>query len=478
MAELEFFGAAQTVTGSMHILHVPDGPVALDCGLFQGRRSESRERNKKWPMPPQKLRSVLLSHAHIDHSGKIPGLVARKFRGSVYATEATADLCDIMLLDSAHIQEEDARYWNEKRAKTKADEITPLYTREDAIETQKHFKRVKYDESFQFSPGCTATFIEAGHILGSACLLIELPGDDGPIRLLYTGDLGRYDVPILRDPTTPLPEVDYLITETTYADRRHHNPTDMKDQLVWIINQTREAGGKVVIPAFSVGRTQTVVYYLAQAFAEGSLERLPIYVDSPLSVNATEVFKKHPECYDEEARDFWMQQGDIFGEGLVTYITDVANSKALNNVKQPCVIIASAGMCEAGRILHHLKNNVEDEKNTVIVVGFMAQNTLGRRIVERREELKIFGRLYALRCRVEVLNGFSAHADSQDFKKSFAPLARRLKGAFCVHGEGSQPDAMKEILQSAGCENVVIPKPGDRFNLNDTSHESWISRLL
>ena len=466
MAELEFFGAAQTVTGSMHILHLPGGPVSLDCGLFQGRRREAREKNRKFPLRPGRIRSVLLTHAHIDHSGNIPGLVKRGFQGTVYATPATADLCDVMLLDSAHIQEEDARYWNEKRARTEADEIEPLYRREDALKAQRHFQRMPYDETFEFAPGCRARFVEAGHILGSACLLVEIDDESRrTIRLLYTGDLGRFQVPILRDPTCPFPQVDYLITESTYADRVHHNPTDMKQQLVWIINQTREAGGKVIIPAFSVGRTQTVVYYLHQAMAEGLMEPLPIYVDSPLSTNATEIFKKHPECYDEKARDFWQQEGDIFGSGHVRYITGVEESKALNRREEPCVIIASAGMCEAGRILHHLKNNVEDEANTVIVVGYMAQNTLGRRIVERREELRIFGRMYKLLARVEVLNGFSAHADRNDLRKCLGPLAKQLKGAFCVHGEGAQPRAMKDILVEAGCENTHIPAPGQKFTL-------------
>jgi len=464
MAELEFHGAAGTVTGSMHILHLPDGPVALDCGLFQGRRAEAREKNRNFPLRPRKLRSVLLSHAHIDHSGNIPHLVRSGFRGPIYSTPATCDLCDIMLADSAHIQEEDARYWNEKRAKTPADRIEPLYKTKDAKAAQKFFRPVRYGEPVEFATGATATFIEAGHILGSACVLIEIHSSPA-IRLLFTGDLGRFDVPILRDPTCPMPEVDYLITECTYANRRHDNPTDMKGRLARIVKETRDAGGKVIIPAFSVGRTQTVVYYLCRAIAEGLLEPLDIFVDSPLSVNATEVFKQHPECYDADARDFWLEQGDIFGRGLVRYVTDVAESKSLNHIDKPCVIIASAGMCEAGRILHHLKNNVEDEANTVVIVGFMARHTLGRRIVERREEIRIFGRMYPLLCRVEILNGFSAHADADELARCLAPLARKLKGAFIVHGEGEQPVAMAAIMEKAGCKNVHTPAPGDKFDL-------------
>jgi metallo-beta-lactamase family protein len=463
-AELTFHGAARRTTGSMHLLRVGRRTVALDAGLFQGRRQEARQLNREFPLRPKKLDAVLLSHAHIDHSGNIPQWVARGFDGRVHATAATCDLCRIMLADSAHIQEEDARYWNEKRASTDEERIEPLYTLEDARAAETHFAPVGYNEPVAFADGATATFIEAGHILGSACVLVKLGGRK-PLRLLYTGDLGRSQMPILRDPVEPLPEVDVLITECTYADRRHENPTDMKQRLARIITQTREAGGKVIIPAFSVGRTQNIVYYLTQAMTEGLLDPLPVYVDSPLSVNATEVFKRHPECYDREARRLYEENGDIFGEGRVGFITQVEESKKLNTLDEPMVIIASSGMCEAGRILHHLKNNVADESNTVIIVGFQAQHTLGRRIVERREEVKIFGRMYPLMCRVEVLNGFSAHADRRDFARLLGPLAGKLQAAFVVHGEGNQPVAMRELLTSAGCDNVHVPAPGDSFDL-------------
>ncbi len=468
MAALEFFGAANTVTGSMHLLHIPGGPWAMDCGLFQGRRAEARQRNTTFPIRPDRLEGLLLSHAHIDHSGNIPGLVKRHFDGPIHATNATVDLCKVMLADSGHIQEEDARFWNEKRARDASEHIEPLYTVEDAMRALEHFVPQAYGQPFEFAPGARCTFVEAGHILGSACVLVELTGpasENGTIRLLYTGDLGRFEMPILRDPTCPMPAVDYLITESTYANRKHDNPTDMQDRLARIISETHAEGGKVIIPAFSVGRTQNVVYYLSRAIHEKQMPKLPIYVDSPLSTRATEVFKKHPECYDEQAHDFWWSDGDIFGEGIVNYITDVNSSKALNAMDEPCVIISASGMCEAGRILHHLKNNIESEKNTVIIVGYMAQHTLGRRIVERREELKIFGRLYKLMCRVEILNGFSAHADARDLAECLGPLAENLKGAFCVHGEDAQPEAMAEILTQAGCTNVHIPKPGDQFQL-------------
>jgi len=464
MAELEFYGAAQTVTGSMHLLHLRDGTFVLDCGLFQGQRAESQHHNRTFPMPPAEMGDLLLSHAHIDHSGNIPGLVRQGFSAPIYATAATCDLCDVMLADSAHIQEEDARFWNEKRARTPAERVQPLYTLDDARAAAKLFRPVGYNQWQAFADGAAAQWIEAGHILGSACIMVAVH-QDRPMHILFTGDLGRSNMPILRDPPCPLPRADYLITECTYADRHHANPTDMKEKLVRIINETAAAGGKVIIPSFAVGRTQMVVYYLCQALAEGSLKPLPVFVDSPLSVQATEVFMKHPECYDAEARDFWFRQGDIFGTHWVNYITAVEESKALNDRKEPCVIIASSGMCEAGRILHHLKNNVENEANTVVIVGFMAQHTLGRRIVERREEIKIFGRMYKLLCRVEILNGFSAHADADDFARCLGPIASDLRAAFVVHGEGAQLSAMTDILTRAGCKTVHVPAPGERFTL-------------
>ena len=462
---LMFHGAAQTVTGSMHLLRTYNKTVSLDCGLFQGRRTDSIEKNSWFPLDPKEIDLILLSHAHIDHSGNIPQLVKRGFNGKVYATGATSDLCEIMLADSGHIHEEDAAYWNKKRARTPAEQIQPLYTVEDAIEAMKHFQHVEYGHRFAFADGAYATYYDAGHILGSASVLIEIE-KPSKTTILYTGDLGRFNMPILRDPNQ-LPKIDYLITESTYANRRHHNPTDMQGELVKIIEQTRAAGGKVVIPSFSVGRTQHVVYYLMKAILEGEMDPIPIYVDSPLSTNATEVFNRHVECYDSEALDFWKKtSGMMFNaDHLVTFITDVNESKALNNLNEPHVIIASSGMCESGRILHHLKNTIWDEKNTICIVGFMAQHTLGRRISERRSEVKIFGRLYPLLARIEILNGFSAHADIDDFKKLLAPLAKDLKAAFVVHGEGTQPTAMKKILEEAGCDEVYIPAPGDIFEL-------------
>ena len=467
MSELEFYGAARRTTGSLHLLRHKDLTLSLECGLFQGRRAESRELNRDLPLRVDELDQVIVSHAHMDHSGRLPVLAKQGYGGAIYATPPTVDLCGVMLPDSAHIQEEDARYWNEKRATRDDERIEPIYTLDDALDTLPLFRSVSYDTPFEIGDGCTATFLEAGHMLGSAMVLLEIDRMLGSTRILFTGDLGRFDVPILRDPIEPLPDCDVLITECTYADRRHDNPTDMKAKLCKIVQETVDAGGKVIVPAFSVGRTQTVIYYLLQLFSEGRLAELPVYVDSPLSTRATEIFARHPECYDREALKAWgRDEGDLFGlDGPVQYIMDVNDSKALNQKSEPCIILAASGMCEAGRILHHLKNNIENDKNTVVVVGFMAQHTLGRRIVERREELKIFGRMYKLLARVEVLNGFSAHADAEEFRRMYAPLAPKLSKAFVVHGEQTQPRAMAGLLNELGCGDVAVPSPGDRFDL-------------
>jgi metallo-beta-lactamase family protein len=459
--KLLFHGAAQTVTGSMHILETGGGPVALDCGLFQGNRRIARERNETFPLPPAELRAVVLSHAHIDHSGNIPGIVHHGFGGRIFATSATCDLAKVMLADSGHIQEEDARFWNKKHPEAP---IEPYYTAADVQATAPHFTGVGFGRPTPIVDGLTATFLEAGHILGSAIVLLEIAGPP-PVRLLYTGDLGRFGVPILRDPTCPLPAADYLITECTYADRRHDDAGRMKERLVSIIKETSAAGGKTIIPAFSVGRTQTLAYYLQQAVAEGRLDPPPVFVDSPLSAAVTEVFRKHTECYDAEAKAFWHQEGDVFGRGLVTYVTAAEDSKRLNDRRDPCIIISASGMCESGRILHHLAHNVGDERSTVILVGYQAENTLGRRIAEGRRDLVILGDTYTRRCRVEMIEGFSAHADADDFRRLLVPLAKGLRAAFVVHGEAPQAEAMNGILTQAGCPQVHVPAPGETFTL-------------
>lgn len=465
MASITFYGAAREVTGSMHVLDVDGFRVALDCGMFQGRRAEARTKNLEFPCKPGEIDAVILSHAHIDHSGRLPRLVKEGFSGPIYATPASRDLTAVLLADSAHIQEEDAVYWNKKRVKRGDEPIEPLYGRDDAVQAVERMFGIPYNRPMYVSPRIQLRFIDSGHMLGSALVHLEIGSNgDRSLSLLYTGDLGRPGVPILKDPE-PLPQCDYLICESTYGGRRTDPVQDMKDRLAAVVEKTASRGGKVVIPAFSVGRTQTVVYNLHQLFAEGRLEPLPVYVDSPLAVNATEVFRLHPECYDRDARRFNAQVGDALGNGCCRYIRDVEESKALHKRKGPCVIISASGMCEFGRILHHLKNNIGNKKNTVLIVGFQAQHTLGRRIVERAEEVKIFGKVYPVRAKVVVLNGFSAHADAGEIEQMTAPLADSCKRAFLVHGEPDQMDALKGTMMSSGFQKVEVPAPGETFEL-------------
>ncbi len=466
MIELQFLGAAQATTGSMHVLSDGQSSVCLDCGLFQGRREESRESNEKFLLPAGSIDRVLLSHAHMDHAGRLPLLIKKGFHGPIYATPATRDLCEVMLPDSGHIQEEDAIFWNTKIAEAGDKKIQPLYTVADAMAALPHLRPVEYGEPVDVFHNARAVFFEAGHILGSAMTMIDVDRNGDSYRILYTGDVGQFDMPIINDPTEPLPQCDYLITECTYADRHHGSAADMKDRLRRVIQETAAAGGKVIIPSFSVGRTQTLLYHLFELRKEGALGKIPVFVDSPLSMAATAVFSNHPECYDREAIQLRGANGDFFHQdGLVRHVESVEESKSINDVPGTCVIIAASGMCESGRILHHLKNNIESPNNTIVVVGFMAQHTLGRRIVERREEVKIFGKMYKLLARVEVLNGFSAHADVDGFRRLYAAIAPTLRRAFVVHGEDTQPAAMKQLLTELGCKDVLVPTLGQKVKL-------------
>lgn len=467
MANLIFHGAAGEVTGSMHLIEYKGRYIALDCGLFQGRRAQANEKNRNFPVHPSKIEAVILSHAHIDHSGRLPRLVKDGFRGTIYATPATHDLAAILLADSAHIQTEDAEFFNRKRRKNGEPEIEPLYSDEDAVRTMTHFLSVSYGRTLDIGGGIKIKFSDAGHILGSAIVEIEIPseGNERPIKLLFSGDLGRHQMPILRDPT-PMPQCDYLITESTYGARVHDNPVDMKEKLRDQIQMAVSRSGKVIIPSFSVGRTQTLIYYLHQLMHEGRLPAIPIFVDSPLSVDATHIFRAHPECYDTEARNMLNKMGDILGDGCCRFIHATEDSKKLNDFNKPCVIISASGMCEAGRILHHLANSVSDPKNTILIVGFQAMHTLGRRIVEREPEIKIFGRMYPLKAHIKTLNGFSSHADTVQFRSWFSGNGTTTKQTFIVHGEPEQQAGLVTLLNELNYKNVTIPKMGDTFPLN------------
>jgi len=447
--KIKFHGAVRTVTGSFHIISDESFKIAVDCGLFQGHRKEFFERNSTFPVDPQTLDAVVLSHAHIDHSGNIPNLIKKGFTASIHSTEATKDLCSAMLPDSGHIQEEDAKFVNKIHRKKGLPPIKPLYTRVEAEDSLQHFSGHPYNKSIEITDGVSVEFHDAGHVLGSSTPVIEIKKGSRLTRIAYAVDLGRKELPILKDPERP-EDFDYLFLESTYGGRYHTSIEEAKDLLCDVVNRTVKRGGKIIIPSFALERTQEIAYYLNQLLQENRIPDIPIYVDSPLAVNITEVFMRHPECYDEEMLKAFEAGDDPLGTNRINYITDVNDSKRLNEIHEPMVIISASGMCEAGRILHHLRNNIEDPKNTVLIVGYMAQNTLGRRIVEKHEKVKIFGIEHPLRAEVAVINAFSAHADRQDLLDYVLPVKDRVKNIFIVHGDEDQSEALLSLLKENG----------------------------
>ena len=459
---IHFFGAARTVTGSMHLVSANGKNILLDCGLFQGRREEAYRRNKEFPFDASTIDAVVLSHAHMDHAGNLPNLVRNGFRGPIYCTPATRDLCNVMLYDSAYIQERDAAFVNKKNRKHGEPPVEPLYTPEDVREAMGQFVSVGYHQLTAVSDGMTAGFADAGHILGSAVTLLEVHENGSTKRLGFTGDLGRKNTPILKDPEY-LETVDVLISESTYGGRVHEPITGTQERLLGVIRRTIDRGGKVVVPAFSLGRTQELVYSLFELFDAGKLPMIPIYVDSPLATNATEVFRMHPECFDAETLRYIHQHEDPFGFGRVVYVRSVEESKKLNERTSPCIIIAASGMCEAGRILHHLANTVGDSRNTVMIVGYQAEHTLGKRLVEGQEEVKIFGVPHKRKAEVAVMNSFSAHAGQDELLEFAGTLdKKRLRKIFLVHGEISQAEQLAGKLKERGMESVWIPERGEK----------------
>ncbi len=466
---IRFWGAAGTTTGSLHLLEHGGRSVALDCGLFQGRRKDFYTVNRDFPCDPRSLDAVVLSHAHIDHCGNLPNVIKQGFRGEVYATKATQDLAGVLLLDSAYIQEKDARFLN-KRRRGKDEKVEPLYTISDAEECLGQFVGVGYYRFFEYVAGFRGKFLEAGHILGSAQVEVDVDlGNDRVHRVVFSGDIGRGKRAILREPEIPS-DTDTLIMESTYGNRVSPPIDNLREELRDLVQRVAERGGKIIIPAFSVGRTQQVVYALNGLFNDGSLPRIPIFVDSPLSTNVTEIFRNHPECYNRETRDLLMSDDDPFGFGTLTYTRDVEESKALNGRPGPFVVISASGMCENGRILHHLRNAIEDSRNCVLIVGYQAEHTLGRRIVERHETVRIFGQMHPLRAEVKVLNGFSAHADQTELRDyAFRVHARsggRLRRIFLVHGEEEGRAALAEYLRESLKIDVYTPARGDSWDLD------------
>lgn len=471
--KLTFWGAAREVTGSMHQLTVGKDCYLLDCGEYQGHRKEAAERNKHFPFPCADVSAVMLSHAHIDHSGNLPLLVKNGFRGPIYSSPATADLCRPMLEDSASLQEHDAAFLNKRHMRRKAlnvpgispnGVVEPLYTTEDAEATFPLFHPVPMHTPTAVGAGVVYQSFEAGHIFGSTTMLLELEDGGKKVRLGFTGDLGRPGLPIIRDPE-PLPQPDYLILESTYGNRVHEPIQSVSAKLADIVNRTYRRGGKIIVPAFAVGRTQQLVLMLHELIQANAIPRFPIFVDSPLAVNVTEVFRAHPELYDEEARVFLTNHGDPFGFQLLTYVRDVNQSKALNDLHGPFMIVSASGMCEGGRVLHHLKNNIGDPRNTILLAGYQAANTLGRKIEEQWDEVPIFGEPMRLRAEVQKLDALSGHADRDEMLAWMKPIAGGLKKVFLVHGEPEQQVAFVKAIQDRYGLDVLAPERGQSFDL-------------
>jgi metallo-beta-lactamase family protein len=459
--ELEFYGAAREVTGSCHILRVGGRTVLLDCGMFQGKRSESAAKNKTLPVPVDEIDAVVLSHAHIDHSGRLPFLAREGYDKTIWATAATRDLCAIMLADSAHIQEQDAKFL-QKRSK---EFVEPLYAMRDATRVQELMVGLPYNKPFDVVPGVRATYFDAGHILGSASVLLELSENGSTRTLLFSADIGRYGLPIIRDPHTP-GGADVVVMESTYGNRDHPPVEDMRGRLAEVVTETAKRGGRVLIPAFAVGRTQEIVYDLHILARAGKIPPIPIYIDSPLAIDTTSVFELHPEVFDQ-SEEFIRQVSELFRFDMVHYTRDVKESKALNSAIGPMVVIAASGMAEAGRIVHHLANGAADPRNTILVVGFMAEHTLGRRIVEKRPTLRIFGEEIPLRADVVVLSGYSAHADRNELSRWLSQVRTRgakPRAVHLVHGEPEAQDALRERLRGEGY-TVEAPEPRSRITL-------------
>jgi metallo-beta-lactamase family protein len=467
--EIEFAGAAREVTGSCHIVRVNGQTILLDCGMFQGKRSESREKNLRLPVPVEQIDVVVLSHAHIDHCGRLPLLVKEGYQGTIWATAATRDLCAVMLADSAHIQEKDAEHLA-RRARSRGENgapavAEPLYGMRDATRTMDLMVGMPYHRTFDVVPGVRATFVDAGHILGSASVVLDCAEGAETRRLVFSGDIGRSGLAIIRDPEPP-EGANVVIMESTYGNRDHLPVDGARAQLGEVVRETAARGGRVLIPAFAVGRVQELIYDLHSLVRDGAVPAVPIYIDSPLAVDATSVFEMHPEVFDR-GEDMVQRVPDLFHHDQVHFTRDVAESKRLNQMQGPMIIIAASGMAESGRILHHLAHGAGDPRNTILIVGFQAEHTLGRRIVERRPTLKIFGDDVPLRAEVKVLDGYSAHADRGELAAWLDRVRERspaLSHVWLVHGEEEAQTALAAALGAKGYE-VGCPAPAERHPL-------------
>ena len=462
---ITFLGAAGEVTGSQHLIETDSRRILLDCGLFQGRDEDCQPKNAKFHCTPQKLDAVILSHAHIDHSGNLPGLVKAGFDNPIYCTRATADITALMLRDSAKIQREDAHY-RAKKAKADDPPVEPLYSEDDARHVATLFEYVTVGEWEKLGDDVRLRFHHAGHILGSAICELELLDEGEWKRVVFTGDLGRRDKPILFDPT-PVERCDVIISESTYGDRTHPTAADVKTELQRIICEAAEKQGRVIIPAFSLGRTQLLVFLLNELRNENAMCRVPVFIDSPLATRLTDIYRDHQEDMDEEVTNTLRFDDDVFDFDGLTYIRSRDESMALNKRKGPFVVISASGMCTAGRVVHHLKHAVSRPENTIMIIGFQARGTLGRQLVERREHVYIHGRRHELNATVETVNGLSAHADAEDFRWWFGELGKSggCGHAFIVHGEERPAKALADIISDCCDHDPVVPQFRESFDL-------------
>ena len=464
--KIAFHGAARSVTGSRHLLQTSGAQVLLDCGMFQGNRQEADRRNRTLDFDPKAVNAVLLSHAHIDHCGTLPVLAKHRFSGKVYLTRGTADLAQVLLEDSARIQANDCRYINKEEQRRGKQCRAPYYDADNVDDIARRFVGIRYHDVVTVQPRIKASFHDAGHILGSAAVRVAVSERGGTKTILFTGDLGRKQMPVLRNPDSP-PPCDVLIIESTYGDRVHEAATASQEhKIIELVAHVKAHKSKIIVPAFAVGRTQDIVMRIKALVREGKIEPFPIFIDSPLATRATEIFRKHPECYDEETFKTFTSEGDPFGARYIRYVSSVDDSKKLNAMKGPCMIIASSGMCEGGRVLHHLKHAIQNEANVIAIVGFQAEHTLGRKLVENWDTVPIFGIPTPRRAQVVRLNGLSAHADRNDllaYVRAIHPLPGK---AFVVHGEEKQALSLAAAMQAEHpAMRVVVPHQGSVYEI-------------
>jgi metallo-beta-lactamase family protein len=467
--KIQFLGAAKEVTGSKHLITTDKGTtILLDCGMYQGKGMETDQANRELGFDPKDIHYLLLSHAHIDHSGLIPYIYSLGFRGKIYCTPATRDLCQLMLQDTAFIQEQDVRWYNKKMDRQHKPKIKPLFDMNHAQQVMKLFRTVDYDTPYCIDEDIQVQFTNSGHMLGSAVISLTIKENDETKRIAYTGDVGRLHSHILCTPQA-FPQCDYLICESTYGNRQHDDQLVSEEQLLGVVEETcMYKHGKLLIPSFSVGRTQEIVYVLNQLYNDGRLERIPVYVDSPLSANATEIFRRHADTLNEQVRDTMRFDDDPFGFNTLRYITDVQQSKALNRSEQPCIVISSSGMLEAGRIKHHVSNHIDDPSTTILIVGYCTPTSLGARIQDPKlRYVSIFGYDHRIRAQVTKIEGFSGHGDYQEMIQYFSACqdVTKIRQTFIVHGESEAQIAMKEHLHEAGFRHIHIPEKGEEMVL-------------